>query len=569
MLGHTGRVPLRRVGGGGWVWFTVLVTGMLLVVLAPVAMLLVNTFQLGTIGQYAGWGLDSWRHALSDPRVPAAVGNTLSLSAIRQAIAIVIGVLVAYLIARTDLPGGRWLEFGFWIAVFMPSLTVTLSWIFMLDPVNGVANRTLMALPFIDEPVFDIFSYWGIVWVHVMSGTLAVKVMLLTPAFRAMDSSLEEAARASGDTVFGTFRRITLPILMPVFLVVLVLGFIRSFEAFEVEQILGTPARIEVLSSLIYNLARNESPPLYGPATVVSMLAVLIMLPAIIFQQRYGERRSVSTVTGRFRNQPRALGAWRWPAFALVLVLVLLMTVIPAVALVTGTFMKIFGVFGIPEPWTLAHWATALDSPIFTRATINSISLSLVTTLVAVVLFSTISYLIVRTRFRGRGLLDFLAWMPSIIPGIVLGLGYLWVFLNTPVLEETYGTIWILVIVAALGSMTLTVQMVKSSLRQLGSELEEASAASGASKLQTIGLIVVPLLAPTLVVVAVTAFSATARTTSHVALLATSRNQPLSILQLNQMADNAYGPASVIGVLLLLMTVGVALLARMFGYRDY
>jgi iron(III) transport system permease protein len=178
-----------------------------------------------------------------------------------------------------------------------------------------------------------------------------------------------------------------------------------------------------------------------------------------------------------------------------------------------------------------------------------------------------IAYIIVRTRYVARSALDFLVWLPSTLPGIVMGLGYLYLFLGTPFLRPIYGTTFILVLVAALGSITLTTQVLKTNLRQLGAELEEASATSGGNWWHTLRHIVVPLMAPSLAVVGVLAFSAAARATSHVALLSTHNNQPLSILQLNLLSDNNFEAASVIGVFILLLTVGVAIVARILGLR--
>jgi iron(III) transport system permease protein len=140
-------------------------------------------------------------------------------------------------------------------------------------------------------------------------------------------------------------------------------------------------------------------------------------------------------------------------------------------------------------------------------------------------------------------------------------------FLGTPILRPIYGTTFILILVAALGSITLTTQLIKGALLQLGSELEEAAWASGASWLHTFRHVVFPLIAPSMAVVGVLAFSAAARATSHVALLSTAANQPLSMLQLNLMADNNYEAASVVGVFILALTVGIALAARAFGLR--
>jgi iron(III) transport system permease protein len=536
-----------------------------LLVLYPVVILFFDSFQVGQFGTPTHFGFDNWTAALRSPKVLDALKNTLTLSAARQGIGIVVGVLVAWLLARTDLPGRNWLEFGFWIAVFLPTLTVTLGWIMVFDNFNGLANQLWQAIFGVKGP-FNIFSWWGIVWVHLVTGTIPLKVMLLAPAFRNMDSTLEEASHASGASMWATMRRVVLPLVTPTILVVLLLGTIRSFEAFEIELVLGYEANIDVYSTLIYRQA-TTSPPEFGQATVLGMLVLVILLPCIIWQQSYSARHNVATVTGKFKNQPQRLGRWRWPVFGLVSGMVLIMTALPVVLVILGTFMSVFGMFNVKDPWTLKSWQTVLSDANFTSALWNSIVVASGTAIFSMVCFSLIAYIIVRTRYVARSALDFLVWLPSTLPGIVMGLGYLYLFLGTPFLRPIYGTTFILVLVAALGSITLTTQVLKTNLRQLGAELEEASATSGGNWWHTLRHIVVPLMAPSLAVVGVLAFSAAARATSHVALLSTHNNQPLSILQLNLLSDNNFEAASVIGVFILLMTVGVAVVARILGLR--
>jgi iron(III) transport system permease protein len=537
-----------------------------LLVLYPVLILIANSFQVGQFGTPTHVGFDNWTAAFNNPKVLDALKNTLTLTAARQAIGLVVGVCIAWLLARTDLPFRHWLEFGFWVAVFLPTLTVTLGWIMVFDSFNGLANQLWTWLFRVENGPFNIFSWWGIVWVHLMTGTIPLKVMLLTPAFRNLDASLEEASLAAGAGAVNTFRRVVLPIIAPTMLVVLLLGTIRSFEAFEIELVLGYEANIDVYSTLIYRQA-TSSPPQFGVATVLSIVVLALLLPIIIWQQWYSARHSVATVTGKFRNQPRRLGAWRWPLFGLVAGLVLVMTVLPVILVMLGTFMSVFGMFAVRDPWTLKNWTTVLTDVNFTSALLNSLVIAGGTALLAMTAFGLIAYLIVRTRYAARSALDFLVWLPSTLPGIVMGLGYLYLFLGTPFLRPIYGTTFILILVAALGSITLTTQVLKTNLRQLGAELEEASATSGGNWLHTMRHVVLPLMAPSLAVVGVLAFSAAARATSHVALLATHNTQPLSILQLNLLTDNNFEAASVIGVFILLMTVGVAAVARLLGLR--
>jgi iron(III) transport system permease protein len=292
-----------------------------------------------------------------------------------------------------------------------------------------------------------------------------------------------------------------------------------------------------------------------------------VVLPLVLLQQRYAARRSFTTVTGKYRAGRLALGRWRWAMFAFVAAIVVAITVLPALLVVLGTFMNLFGKFTIPQPWTLKNWQTVLASPTFSRALVNTLLISVGSAVLAMVAFTGLAYIIVRTRFRARGVLDILVWLPSTFPGIILGLGFLWLFLGTWFLRPLYGTTFLLILVAALGGMTLTTQIVKTSMLQLGAELEEASHASGAAWLYTWRRVVLPLIAPTIAVVGVLGFSFAARTTGSIALLSTATNQPLSMLQLTMAASSQYGPASVVGVFLMLLTVGAAIVARALGLR--
>jgi iron(III) transport system permease protein len=537
-----------------------------LFVVYPVLLLLVNSFHEGALGQETGWGLANWRTALSQPSMLSALANTITLAVTRQAISIIIAIAIAWLLARTNLPARNWLEFGFWTAVFMPQLTVTLAWIMIFDGYNGVANQALTALHITTNAVFNIYSWWGIVAAHLLSGTVAVQVMLLAPAFRNLDSSLEEASQTSGASALGTLIRIVVPVLAPAILVVTLLGAIRGMEAFETELVLGGPINLDVFSTKIYRLTLAE-PPQYGIATALSMLVLLVVLPLVILQQWYAGRRNFTTISGKYRAQRLRLGAWRWPLFAVVTATVFAITILPAALVIVGTFMNLFGKFTIAQPWTLKNWQTVLANPTFSRALINTLVISVGSALLAMVAFTGLAYIIVRSRFRARGLLDFLVWLPSTFPGIILGLGFLWLFLGTWFLRPLYGTTFLLILVAALGGMTLTTQIVKANMLQLGAELEEASRASGAAWWVTLRRVVLPLIAPTVAVVGVLGFSFAARTTGSIALLSTATNQPLSMLQLTMAASSQYGPASVVGVFLMLLTVGAALIARALGLR--
>ena len=555
----------RRFEWGSLVPWAVLAL-LTVMVLFPVLLIVINSFQTGRPGQPTAYSLDAWRMALSDPGLLSAVWNTLTITVARQAIAFPIAILIAWVLARTDVPGSQWLEFLFWVAFFLPALPVTLGWIMLLDPQYGLINQAVAAIPFVGQGPFNIYSFWGIVWAHLAGGTIAIKVMLLTPAFRNMDASLEEASRVHGASTLGTLIRVVVPVMTPVLIVVLLLSLIHSLQAFEIELILGFPIRLFVFSTQIYFWIQRE-PPQFPPAMALGTIVLGIMVPFIVVQRWITERRRFTTVSGQFKGHKLRLRRWRWPVFALVLTLALVISVVPMLFLVVGTFMKLFGFFTIASPWTTDHWGRVFADPIFLASVRNTVVLALGTAAFGVALATVIAYIVMRTRFTARALLDFTSWLPVTIPGIILGLGLLWLVLGTPILRPLYGTIFLMIVATIVATITTSVQIVKSNFAQLGYDLEEAARVEGGGWWDAFRHVLLPIITPTLALVAALSFISAARNVSTIALVATSGTRPLSLLQLDFMVQGSYESAAVVGVIVVVMTAGVALLARIFGLR--
>ena len=569
MLGASGPASLRRPR---WieapaVACTVVLLGVAFCVVYPLLLVVLESFQVAPPGQPARYGLDGWRAAFAEPLLRTALLNTFKVTLARQVVSLALAVLIAWLIARTDLPGLTWIEFAFWGAFFLPTLTVTLSWILLLDPDYGLINTGLAKLPVIGKGPFDIYSFWGIVWIHVITGSLTVKVILLTPAFRNMNAAFEEASRVAGAGTTRTALSITIPVMAPVVLSVFLLGTMVSLQTFEVEQVLGVPFRFFVFSTMIYDLLVTRVPR-YDAATALAVLVLAAMLPLVFTQQWLTRGRRYTTITGQFQSRRHRLGRWRWPAFALMLALVLIVLGVPLVFAVLGTFMKLFGFFNIPDPWTLKNWTTVLADELFLRSLWNTVVLAGSTAVAAVLVHSLIAYIVVRTRYVGRRALDLISWLPFTVPGIILGLALLWLFLDVGVLRPLYGTMAALVIAGLVSGMPLGVQIIKSGLMQLGGDLEEASRVAGASWWATYRRIVLRLMAPTLVAVAMITFVGAARNIGNIALLATSANRPLSILQLDYIAQRKFEEAMVVACIIMAISLGGALVARLLGLRS-
>jgi len=543
--------------------FTLVLGFLVLVVLGPIVLLVLNSFYASAM---KADGLQAWQDLWFKESMRDAIWNTLTLSIVRQGIAFCVGIGIAWLLARTDMRGKHVFEFAFWIAFFMPILPITLGWVLLLDPDFGLINQAARTL--LGQSVFDIYSWWGIVWVHLFSKTIATKVMLLTPIFRNMDISLEEAAQTSGATTCQMFMRILLPVMTPAVSAVMILSLIRSLETFEVELFLGVPARIDVYSTLIYRFLRQE-PAQYDSATILAVTSLIALLPLVVFQQWLLHRGGYATLTGRYRMGVLRLRGWHWPAWAFVAIIVALTTVVPIAFLVTGTFMKVFGFFTIADPWSTRHWSVVLADPLFSRSLVNTVILGATTALAGVVIYSAVAYISIRSRYRFRRALDFLTWMPSLLPGVLLGLGLLFMFLQVPIFRPLYGSMGLLVLAVLVSGVTIGTQLIKSGLLQIGAELEEGAWASGASWLETCRRVVLPLLAPVVGLVAVITFADATRNISSIVLLSTSGNRPLSLLQLSYMIDGRYEPAAVIGVIVVVITVGLALLIRWLEVKAW
>jgi iron(III) transport system permease protein len=555
-------LPSHRLVGG-----LLLLVGIGVLTLVPVLFVVVGSFDVSRPGQPFRFGLDAWQQVLwESPRTRGAI-LTSFLLALRAPVGAVIAFVIAWLIIRTRLPARGLIEFAFWLAFFMPALPVTLGWILLLDPKYGQINMLLQRLPWVTGPVFDIYSVAGILWIHMTAATVPVMVILLGPAIRQLDASLEESARVCGAGPFQIFRKITLPILAPAILTGALAGFIRGLEAFEVEQIIGRPAGIFVYATRIYDLITWE-PPLFPEAMALSTFVLTILVLIAVVYQRTTVGRYHATLTGRgvtFRRL--TTGPWRYAVAAALLTFLAFTVLLPIVMLITGSFMKLFGFFNIADPFTPRHWQTVLRDPVFLISLRNSLLIGLGTAMLGVVLYAGLAYLLMRSRLVGRQITDLLAWLPWTVPGILLGIGLLFVLLAIPAISFLYGTLVVMILVLIVKDMPIGTHMMKTSIGQISRELEHSSQVCGAGGFTTFRRIVLPLMRPMLVSIFVLVFIAALRDISTTVLVVTPATRPLSILMLEYSRSSALEAAAVIGVILMAMMIVVALVARHFGLR--
>ena len=559
-----------HLGSGHYIMaVVVIVLGFFLI--WPAFLILINSFNVARdwLADDRVWGLSNWVAAWQTPGVFSSLVNSVLVWVSVVGISMPIAIIIAWVLARTDIPFSRPFEFLFWLSYMMPNLSTTISWIMLGDPYIGFINVWLKSLGLTSESLFNIYSFEGIVWAHLMGNGISLKVMLLTPAFRNMDAAMEEAARVSGGNNIFTMMRVTLPLMITPIALVFALQLLRMFQSFEVELLLGTPIKFFVYSTKIYEFMRMTDPPNYGLATSLASATLFLVAIIIPVQRWILARKRYTTLTGSFKPGLIKLGFWKWPLFGTVGFLHILLTIGPVVFLLLGSFMVRAGFFSLDPLFTLRHWIFVFNDEAFLRALRTTLMIALISAVVSPLIFSVIAYLLVRTRLPGRVLLDLVIWGSGALPGILSGLGLLWLFLSTPGLNFMYGTIYALILVVVLQGNTTGVNILKGVFVQVGADMEEAARVSGAGWIRTYFFIWIPMLMPTLVLLSMISFTIASGTTSPIIFLASRETTTLSLLAL-EYASPGMGlreKASIVGLIMMMLTTGLAALAYKFGIK--
>jgi iron(III) transport system permease protein len=540
------------------------VVGLLCV--APVAYIVINSFDGPAAGTYDP-SLAAYERMFASARTVDSLINSFILS-IRAPIAVGAAFVIAWLLVRVRVPGHRFIEYSLWFAFFLPILPIALGWILLLDPSYGLINELTTAIPFIGRPIADIYSIPGIIWVHLTVSTVPIMTILLLPALRAMDASLEEAGDVAGARTSATMRRITLPLIAPAILTALLAGFIKSLEVFEVEQMLGIPADIYVYSTRIYNLIRTVPPDHPQAMALSTVILALLVVIAIAYSRALRRYEGNATITGRgVRTRPRIVGRGAWLASACIFAGLAVGVFLPAGILVLASFTKLFGFFFIAEPWTTEHWTTVLGSPSFADAVVNSVVVGTVAAGIGSALYLGLAWAIVRARVWGRDTLSLLTWLPWAIPGLLLSFAFLSIVLSFPIVSELHGTPIPLVVVLVVALMPLGVHLLAASLMQLSPELEEAARMSGATAWRTLVRVTLPLVAPAVASVFILVFIGTMRDIAATVLVATPGTRTMPLLMFEYATAGRPEAAAVIGVLTSGIALAVTAIALRIGLR--
>ena len=539
-----------------------------IICIVPVMVIIAGGFSEGDPFNNFNASLAPWSRAFDSSHTIAAIGYSFLLS-LRTPLAILIAFFIAWYLARNDVFGKRTIMFTLWLGFFLPILPATLGWILLLDPNYGIINAYLRQFPFIDGPVFDIYSLAGITWVHITLSTIPIMVILIEPAQRFIDSSYEEASTMSGAGTFTTLRRVTVPLIAPTLLTAFIAGTIRSLEAFEVEQLLGTPSGIMVYSTRIYDLLRNIPADRPQAMALSTFFLVILFFLVVCYRAMLLRAKMSATLTGRgARLMPRQRTRASYAVSGVLFAAIATTTLLPFSMVILSSFSRLFGFFNLENSWTTEHWQAIFQNPAFTNALYQSLFIGLVVAIIGTVVYLSLAWYIARNNFPGKSALSLAIWLPWALPGVLLGTAFLIIFLNVPVLRLAYGTATALVVVLIVQGLPFATHMFEASISQISNELEESSLMSGADQFETVRRITAPLIAPMVATVFVLSFMSGMKDISATVLVATPGTETLPLLMFGYALSGRLESASVIGVITVLIAMVMAFLATRIGDRT-
>ena len=533
--------------------------------LCPVVMLVLGSFSKG-LTAFGSFTLDKYIQAYTDPAFFEVIANTIVFVLGSSTLATGLALFLAYLNNRTDIPFKFLFQIISIIPMMIPHLLFSVSWALLLNPSNGIVNLVLKQAFSLDSAPFNIYSLAGMILVEGLL-ELPIAYLIIAPAMGSFDVTLEESSRVFGAGTWLTLRRVTLPVLRPAILAAFILSVVRSLASFAVPSVLGMPGRVYVLATYLYEMIARGFAPDYGKAAAVGMsvLAASVTL-IIIYRALTSESEKYVTISSRgFRPAVVELKKARIPLFLVVGLLSLMLIVLP-VAVLFYTSLVPYSMVPSARAFSLMswkHWIAVLEDPISILSLKNSLLLGVAGATLGVLLSIFIAYVIVKVRSTASGILESLSYLSFSFPGIVIGIGFMWFFVRTPL----YATLWALLIGYIAIYMPYGIRPLSSAFVQIHAHLEESSRVCGASPLMTMRRIMVPLLVPGIVSAWILMATMFVRELTLSVVLSRPGTEVLAVQILRFAEDGLWGKLSALGIMMILVSTSLVVVATLVGAR--
>ena len=521
---------------------------------------------LGLPGKFT---LQNYIKAYSDPEAYPLLLNSFIFGIGSAGLSVFFALTLAWITIRTNAPFRRLFELVAIIPNILPPILVSISWVMLLNPSNGLINASIVKIFGVESGPFNIYSMWGLIFVEALILT-PLAFLIVAAALKSMDPSLEESAKTLGSSEFGVMKRITFPLIRPAILAAATLNFVRAVESFDTPAIIALPARIEVFTTKIWREALGSFPTNHNLAATYGVGILAIALVFVYLYRRFTSRvESFSTVTGKgFRPHQIDLGPWRYAASGVAFLMLVLLVILPILVLI---LVAILPYYHVPtwQTWqnlTLENFRYVWETSRVHTAFMNSIILALLGATLCMLLASLASYISVRTKIAGRGLLEALVFIPWAFPGTAMALGLLWAYVDFPI--PVYGTIWIILIAYVTRFLPYGLRAVSSTIIQVHKELEEASVACGAGFMATFRRILIPMMRPGVMagwIILVTIFM---REFSATLFLYSPSAEPLGPLLYFLYLDGMRGRVAAIGLVISVISIILIAIAQRYSRWD-
>lgn len=535
--------------------------GILIIVVAvPVLLIFINSFWVD--GKF---NVSDVLRILSEPETYEALLNSLVIAAGVTVMSTCIGTFFAWLVTRTDLPYKGFMKVMFLVPFMLPSFIGALAWKMLLSPRAGYINRFFMDTFGLDSPIFNIYSYAGI---------MAVETMYLFPfvfiqvcgALERMDPTLEESARISGASLMTITRKITIPLVMPSIISGALLIMLYSMAHFGTVAVLGVENGIFNIPTLIYERIHQSGGSFEAIRTGTVLATVLVISAACIIwlQNRILNKGRFQIIAGKsFRPVEVKLRGLRKPLLVICLLYIAFTIVLPTATIFMVGGLRTYGLPMTMENLTLANYKFILFDWQLTKDAIrNSILLGLAAAVIAMFAGVMISYVIVKMRVRGKGFLEFLGMLPFSVPGSVIALGVILAWSGKFGIN-LYNTVWIILVAYIARYMAFSLKANSAALEQVHDSLVEAARACGATMWQSLRDIVLPLVKPGMVAAFFLIFLPALRelTVSVMLYGPSTRTIGVAIYTLNEDGETVYS-AALAGIALIIIVLGQTLIRR-------
>ena len=543
-----------------------LVAGWLVIV--PVAALFYTAFAEDTPLGPGDFTLQNFTDVFTSPHLGELFSTTMIFAGGTAALTFLMGGFIAWVVERTDAPGREWFHRMALLTFAIPGLLTTMSWILIASPNIGWLNRILQDVFGLSSAPFNIYTMGGMIWA-LSSHYFPLAYLLMGPAFRVLDTRMEEAAVMSGAGKMQVARRVTLPLLRPAILSTFLLLFIRGIESFEVPRLLGMPARIFVFTTEIQTATSNV-PPQFGLAGAHGVILLsLCVMGVYLYRRATRNTDAFATITGKgYKPTQVELAGWRWPVVIAVSLVFLVSLGLPLFTLVWQSLFANVTAPRFASIWqmTLQNYDVILHYPIFLGAVKNSLFLGATAATLVVIFTFLMAWISHRAATRYGWLLDVLAFVPIAIPSVIVGASILFAYLMIPI--GVYNTIWILLIAYVTMNLPYGMRFASSGIIQIHRELEEAASTSGAGLVQTFRRVLLPLLTPVLLAAWLYVFVLAVRELSASIFLSGPGTHVLGTISLTMWEEGgSFGAVCALGVIQIIPLVFVVSLMRWIENR--